>query len=127
MIKWLLLIAVLGFGGYAAYGYVEAGYHTRPEMPAGAFSVSFPSGLRGIVVDLPEDMNRRYLGLALDVPSYLEKTWSRCRPPTQEEGPQVVQLMESRELPGARFEAICEIVLDGDLVTRGMLISVPRV
>ncbi|MGV8831552.1 MAG: hypothetical protein ACOH2N_06210 [Devosia sp.] len=127
MIKWLLLIAVLTFGGYSAYQYFVAGYHTRPEIPDGAFSVSFPSGLRGIVVDLPEDMNRRYLGMPLEVPSYLEKTWSRCRPPSIEENPQVVQFMESRDLPGARFEAICEIELDGDLVTRGLLISVPRV
>jgi hypothetical protein len=128
MIKWLLLIVILSFGGYTAYRYVGAGYHTRPEVPEGAFSVSFPSGLRGVVVDLPDDRaRRRYLGVALEVPSYLEKTWSWCRPPTTADNPQVVQFMESRDLPGARFEAICEIVLDGDLVTRGLLISVPRV
>jgi hypothetical protein len=127
MIKWLLLITVLTIGGYSSYQYYFAGYHTRPEMPDGAFSVSFPSGLRGVVVDLPKDETRRYLGMPIEVPSYLEKTWSWCRPPTKEENPQVVQFMESRELPGARFEAICEIVLDGDLVTRGLLISIPRV
>jgi hypothetical protein len=127
MIRWLFVIALLGVGGYWGYQYFEAGYHTRPEVPAGAFSVSFPSGLRGIVLDLPEDIDRRYLGMALDVPSYLEETWSWCRPPTNEEGPMVAQFMESRELPGARFEAICKITLDGDVVTRGLLISVPRV
>lgn len=127
MIRWLLMLAVLAFAGYSAYQYFEAGYHTRPEMPDGAFSVSFPSGLRGVVVGLLEDETRRYLGMPFEVPSYLEKTWSRCRVPTKEEGPQVVQFMESRELPGARFEAICEITLDGDVVTRGVLISVPRV
>jgi hypothetical protein len=127
MLKWLFLAAVLAYGGYSAHQYFQAGYHTRPNMPDGAFSVSFPSGLRGIVIGLREDMSRRYLGMPLKVPSYLEETWSWCRPPTKEENPRVVQFMESRELPGARFEAICEITLDGDVVTRGVLISVPRV
>lgn len=127
MIKWLLMLAVLVSAGYSAHQYFQAGYHTRPAIPDGAFSVSFPSGLRGIVLGLPEDETRRYLGMPLDVPSYLEETWSWCRVPTNEESPQVVQFMESRDLPGARFEAICEITLDGDVVTRGVLISVPRV
>lgn len=127
MIKWLFIIGVLAIGGYAAYEYYAAGYHTRPEVPEGAFSVSYPSGLRGVVLDLPEDKTRRYLGMPLKVPSYLEKTWSLCRPPLREEAPEVLQFMESRDLPGARFEAICEIELDGDVVTRGVLISVPRV
>lgn len=127
MFRWLFVIAVVAFGGYWAYWYFVPGYHTRPAMPEGAFSVSFPSGFRGIVLDLPEDPTRRYLGTSLEVPSYLKETWSWCRPPTIDERPEVKKFMESRDLPGARFEAICKITLDGDVVTRGLLISVPRV
>lgn len=37
MLKWIVLIVILAFGGYTAYDSYMAGYLTRPEMPEGAF------------------------------------------------------------------------------------------
>lgn len=128
MWKWVILVIILGGGGYMAYDSYMAGHHTRPEMPEGAFSLSYKNGLRGILVDVPnEKETRRYLGVPMEVPFYLKDSWSWCRPPTEEEGPQVAQFMAERDWPGQRFEAVCKITVDGAEVVRGLIISVPDV
>lgn len=65
MFKWLLrmgLLAILGWIGYATYDWYMAGHHTRPEMPEGAFSLSYKNGLRGILVDVADE--RRHGGIS---------------------------------------------------------------
>lgn len=80
----LLLIAV--FICYGIWDYYQADLHTRPDMPPGAFSMSYKNGLRAIMVDTTDQREtRRYFGTPLDVPFYLEKSWSFCRPPTDAE------------------------------------------
>ena len=87
MLKSTALIAILEFGGYAAYDYYyKRGYLTLPEMPEGAFSRSYKNGLRAIFVDmLDERETRRYFGFPMKVPFYLENSWSWCSPPTKDE------------------------------------------
>lgn len=130
MWKWIIrvgLVAVLGFVGYGAYDYYRADLHTRPEMPPGAFSMSFKNGLRAILVDVPNEREtRRYFGYPADVPFYLEDAWSLCSPPTEKEKLQTEAFMKAQDFPGSRFEVVCRIQVDDETVTRGFITSVPR-
>lgn len=127
MVKWIVGIAILAGGGYLAFDAYRAGFLSRPKMPEGAFSISFKNGLRAIVVDVPyERETRRYLGFPMDVPFYLEETWSYCHPPTEEEAVNVADFMKDRNWPGGRFEAVCKITVEDEVVVRGVIVSVPR-
>jgi len=127
-VKRLILAAVLIGVGFTAYDSYKYGYHTRPKMPDGAFSLSYKSGLRGILVDVPDEKeNRRYLGYPMDVPFYLKESWSFCRPPQENEKAQASEFMEKRDWPGERFEAVCKIDVDNKTVIRGLITSVPRI
>ena len=130
MRKWIVraaMVAVIGFVGYGAYDYYRAGLHTRPEMPPDAFSLSFKGGMRGIMVDVPDDREtRRYRAYPSDVPSYMEFAWSTCSTPTNEEAPHVERWMTENHVPGNRFEAVCRIEVDDETVVRGFITSVPR-
>lgn len=127
MLKWIILILIVAGVGYVAYDDYKAGYHTRPTLPEGAFSLSYKNGLRAILVDVPDQKaTRRYFGFPQEVPHYLKDVWSFCYPPTDEEGPQVRQFMQERNMPGERFEAVCKIKADNDIVLRGVITSVPR-
>lgn len=130
MWKWAkraVMAAVICCGGYGVYDAYRAGLFTRPNMPEGAFSVSYKSGLRGILVDLPnEKATRRYLGFPRDVPFYLQYAWSFCRPPSEGEQQDVSAFMEGRNWPGERFEAVCKIEVDDKVVVRGLITSVPK-
>lgn len=129
--KWIIWVVLLAAGGYFAYGaydYYMAGYHTRPQMPEGAFSVSYKNGLRGILVDLPDEKaTRRYLGVPMEVPFYLEESWSWCNAPTQEDSARAAPFMAERNWPGQRLEAVCKITVEGQEVVRGLIVTVPRV
>ena len=128
MRKWFNRIAgvlLLLLGAYAAYLYFAGGYHTRPELPTGAFSASFKSGLRAIMIDLPDERTtRRYLGVPFDVPFWAEDAWSSCSRPTKQETSRI--LAEVDIGPGSRLEAICKIQADDTTIIRGAVISVPR-
>ncbi len=121
------LVAVACFVGYGIYDYFRAGLHTRPEMPQGAFSISFKTGFRAILVDVPNERDtRRYFGYPAEVPFYLEDAWSICSPPTSDEEPEAVAFMEAQDFPGARFEVVCRIQVDDETVIRGVITTVPR-
>ncbi|WP_170787748.1 hypothetical protein [Ruegeria lacuscaerulensis] len=125
MWKWLAGGALVIGMGYIAYDYYRAGFHTRPELPEGAFSISFKSGLRAILVDVPnERASRRYFGYPVEVPFYLEDVWSYCYQPPDSEREQLRQQLGDR--PGERIEGVCEIDVDGDMVVRGVVTSVPK-
>ncbi|MEI9405216.1 hypothetical protein [Mesorhizobium argentiipisi] len=122
-----MLAAFIGCGGYGVHDAYRAGLFTRPSMPEGAFSVSYKSGLRGILVDVPnEKTTRRYLGFPQKVPFYLEDAWSFCRPPNEDEQEHVSAFMKDRNWPGERFEAVCKIEVDDKVVVRGLITSVPK-
>lgn len=128
MLKRIVLIVILAFGGYVAYDTYMAGYHTRPKMPEGAFSLSYKSGLRGILVNVPEEKEtRRYLGVPMEVPFYLKDSWSWCSPPTKEESARAAQSMAERDWPGQRLDAVCKITVEGKEIVRGLIITVPKV
>lgn len=128
MLKWILLIVLVGGGGYMAYDYYMAGPRTRPEMPEGAFSLSYKNGLRGIMVDRPDlKSTRRYLGFPFDVPFYLRESWSWCYPPTEEEGLASQPFMAERDWPGQKLEAVCKLAVDGKEIVRGLIVTVPKV
>lgn len=129
--KWIIWVVVLSAGGYAAYGaydFYMAGHHTRPEMPEGAFSLSYKNGLRGIMVGLPDDRStRRYLGVPIEVPFYLEDAWSWCSAPTKEESTSAAPFMAQRSWPGQKLEAVCKITVEDEEVIRGLILTVPKV
>jgi len=129
-LKWVFriaLIAVVGFIAYATFDYYRAGLHTRPEMPPGAFSISFKSGLRAVLVDVPNERDtRRYFGYPFEIPFYLEDVWSICSPPTEEEQAEADAFMQSQNFPGSRFEVVCRIQVDDETVISGVITSVPR-
>ena len=126
-IKRGLFVAVVGYGGYAAWDYYQGGFFSRPDMPEGAFSLSYKTGLRAIVVDVPDQREtRRYFGFPQEVPHYLRDVWSFCSPPSEDEQPNAEKFIADRTMPGERFEAVCRIQADKDLVIRGLITSVPR-
>lgn len=128
MLKWIVLVAVLIGVGFLGYDQYRAGHFTRPPMPNGAFSLSYKNGLRAIVVGIPDEKSaRRYLGFIAEVPFYLEDAWSYCRRPRDDEQENVSTFMKGRDWPGERFEAVCEIDVDGEVVVRGWITSVPKV
>lgn len=54
---WKKIVGVLRAvgAGFVAYDYFSAGLHTRPEMPKGAFSLSYKNGMRAILVGIPNE------------------------------------------------------------------------
>lgn len=127
MVKWAVLLVLLVGGGYLTYDAYRAGYYTRPDMPDGAFSISYKNGLRGILIDVPDDQGtRRYLGSPQAVPFYLEDTWAFCRPPVGDEVQHAESLLRERNWPGERFEAVCKITVDDEAIVRGVITSVPN-
>lgn len=120
----LLTLIFLG-AGYVAYDYYRAGLHTRPQLPEGAFSISYKNGMRSILVDVADEReSRRYFGFPADVPFYLEEAWSFCRPLPKAEATRIMAYRERN--PGERFEALCTINVDDEIVVRGYISSVPR-
>lgn len=128
--KWILrgvALVVAAFGAYAVYDYYRAGFHTRPDMPPGAFSISFTTGMRAILVDVPNERDtRRYFGFPAEVPFYLEDTWSTCSPPTVQEAPEAERFMAQRDFPGERLEVVCRIQVEEETVIRGIITTVPK-
>lgn len=126
--KWIGRIsgaAIIGFVAYGAYTYVAGGYLTRPELPPGAFSFSFNSGLKAIALDIPEErQTRKYLGVPFDVPSHAEDAWAMCKRPSPEEAARV--LKETNMGADSRLDAICTVEVDGATLRRGAIFSVPR-
>lgn len=130
MWKWIggaLFIGTAGYLAYGAYDYYRAGLHTRPQMPEDAFSISFATGLRAILTGVPDQKGtRRYFGFPQEVPYYLEDAWSTCSPPEGEDVPMAQKFIKDRAMPGERFEVVCKITVDEDIVVRGIITSVPR-
>lgn len=128
MWKWIkrgIAIVFLGSVGWGAYDYYRAGFHTLPDLPEGAFPLSYANGLRAIMVGLSDERDsRRYFGFPFDVPFYLEDAWSTCKAPTESEVNEIESQRANR--PGERIEALCRIEVDGDIVIRGMITTVPR-
>ena len=117
--------AVLGFAIYGGYTYFEQGYHTRPEIPAGAISFSFNSGLRAIALDMSaERETRRYLGVPFDVPPEVEDAWSICRAPDEAVAAEVVKQFDMG--PQSRLDAVCIVETGDTVIRRGAIFSVPR-
>jgi len=123
----IIVTAIVVAGSWWAFDAYRSGYFTRPPMPEGAFSLSYPSGFRAIMVGIPNEREtRRYMGRSSEVPFYLEKAWSFCSPPSKEEHKQLATTMKVRDFPGVRIEAVCKIDVDGNSVVRGVITSVPR-
>lgn len=126
--KWIGRIsgaAVVGFVTYGAHTYFDQGYHTRPDLPKGAFSFTFNSGFRAIALDIPQERDtRRYLGVPFDVPPEAEDEWSMCKRPSTQEAAEV---LEGVDMPrGSRLDAVCTIEADGSTLRRGAIFSVPK-
>jgi hypothetical protein len=149
----VISLGLLGWVGYEAFEMHRAGYFDLPDLPDGAYTVSFKNGLRGIVLDAdvpdntraggPEmfrtlssaDPARRYIGIAVDVAPWFEKAWSTCSRPSEEEKGQISAMMTEmpewkeirQDLVGARFDAICYVETDDKMrIPRGFVYSVPR-
>ena len=148
---WVSKLIGLGFAGYIAYGVYEhyrAGYFHLPDLPDGAYTVSFSNGLRGIVLDAQVGDNmfksgpailrrlsfanreRKYLGIPMKVAPWFEDAWSTCMAPTDLDSEQVAAAMPEetrKQLRGARLEALCYIEVDNEqVIPRGLIYSVPN-
>lgn len=129
MSKWLgrgIVAIFLAFAAFSGWSFFRFGLHKQPIVPEGAFWLSYSSGFRGIVVELEDARpNRAYIAYsAEDVPPWFQKTWSTCRPLTEDE--RTVFEAEADRGPGHRWEAVCEIDADGVTVVRGWIASVPN-
>ncbi|NIZ63094.1 hypothetical protein DL239_19190 [Sedimentitalea sp. CY04] len=149
MFKWffrMLLLCIVGVIGFATFGWHQKGLLNIPHLPEGAYAFS-RGGLRGVVfgqevsnptgVESPKffrqlihvNPERMYLSLPLQVPHWLEDTWSNCTPPTGNEAADFEQSMPDdlkRNLVGARLDAVCRINLESEEVLRGLLYSIPN-
>jgi hypothetical protein len=143
----LLLVGVVGYVGYSAYGLHRGGYFSLPDIPDGAYPISFKSGFRAVVydVEVSDDQyaatskyfrrltmasrDRRFIGIPSDVPRWFEDTWSTCHRGTDEEREYILSTLPedvAREMEGARLDAICLIEVEGDRpLLRGLIYSVP--
>ncbi len=143
----LLVIGVVGYGGNYVYKLNENGYLSLPDIPTGAYPISFKNGLRGVVYDMDvtddqyadapkifrrlvmANRDRRFIGFPSDVPRWFEDTWSTCRAGTAEEREFIVSSLPEgmkRDLLGARLDAICSIEIEGERpILRGLIYSVP--
>ena len=94
-------------------------------MPDGAYSISFTSGLRAIMLDIPDErLDREYWGVAFEVPFWAESAWSFCIRPDKA---QQVAISKSVDLgAGSRLEAVCTLDIDGEIIDRGAVFSTPR-
>lgn len=149
--KWILrlvLIGVLGSFGWSTFDYYRGGFFSLPDLPSGAYPISFANGLRGVVYDIEvadpnfanapklirrlnkANKNRRYLGVPMDVAPWFEDVWSTCRaghPEAQAYFEQSMPADMKLRLQGARFEALCGIETDDETgIIRGAIYSVPK-
>ncbi|MCA8878977.1 MAG: hypothetical protein KDA73_03265 [Rhodobacteraceae bacterium] len=148
MKRWILRIIVvcllgsISFWGYDAY---RAGFLSLPDLPDGAYTLSFKNGLRAIILDaqVPHQIgnapkyfrslglanrDRKYLGIPLDVQPWFKDAWSWCKSPTPEEKVELERMPDDfkRTVGTARFEAVCRINVDGTEIVRGLIFSVPK-
>jgi hypothetical protein len=123
--RFLLLVAA-GFVAYLGYDYIKAGLHTRPEMPDGAFSLSFAGGPRVILKDTQDERaTRRYLARRdPGVPEWFEGAWSYCDAPTEDEAESIYKT--GKPGPGMRLDGICALDADGDIIPTALIFSVPK-
>lgn len=142
----IILVVVLGFACFWVYASYRQGLFSLPDLPDGAYTLSFENGLRAIVLDaevknLSRDnapkflrslslanRDRRYLGVPSDVQPWFKDAWSWCKAPTAEEIAELERTPDDfkRSVENARFEAICRIDVDGTDLVRGLIFSVPR-
>ncbi len=132
--------------GLAIFDQYRGGFFSLPDIPDGAYPLSFKNGLRAIVLDADvsdhsydqnwkyfrhlslADPDRRYLGFPYDVPAWFEDTWSFCKKPTTEEANWIQNQMPKSmrdQVATARFDAVCIIEADGKKILRGLIYSVP--
>lgn len=148
--KRLVFILILATGAYLGYGAYEnhrRGFNSLPPMKPNEYPLSYDNGLRAIVT-VPDRYlpageprpprlrrlsklfpDRKFLGLAAEVPTWFEDTWSRCRLPTEQErsfGEDTSAEDWRKQMIGARLEFVCEIEADGELIPRGLIYSVPK-
>ncbi|MEA5162597.1 hypothetical protein U5903_17605 [Cereibacter johrii] len=149
MKRWLLrvlFLGVLGLSGMWVYDFYRAGYLSLPDLPSGAYTLSYKTGFRAIVLnaDVPDTIgrnapkylrslgianrDRKYLGIPFDVQPWFEEAWSWCKSPTEKEKADLERMPDDfkHRVANARFEAVCRIDVDGKEIVRGLIFSVPR-
>ncbi|MBW0159487.1 hypothetical protein [Sedimentimonas flavescens] len=149
MKRWMfriLLLGVLGIASLWVYDFYRAGILSLPDIPDGAYTLSYKNGFRAIVLDADvsdpigrdgpkyfrslgvANRDRKYLGVPFDVQPWFKEAWSWCKSPTEQEKAELERMPDDfrRKVANARFEAVCRIDVDGTDVVRGLIFSVPR-
>lgn len=149
MRKWIVGGIVLSFMMYVAYStydFYRGGYFSIPDLPHGAYPISFKSGLRAILLEAEvsdtsmadsskyvrrlnaANRSRKYLGVPFDVQPWFKETWSWCKSPTQAEKSDYERMPADfrKQFDGAKFEAVCRIKVDDGEITNGLIFSVPE-
>ncbi|WP_375282009.1 hypothetical protein [Pseudooctadecabacter sp.] len=146
----LIALGLIGSFAYTAFDLQRGGYFSLPDLAQNEYGVSFRNGFRAIVVeDNPSNQSaanqsdifrrltaahpeRRYRGITMQVPSWLESQWSRCErapdgaDPNREALEQTMNESMRREYQLARLDYYCFVLSDNDRILRGVIYSVPR-
>ena len=127
--KWIGRIVLAGVAavlGYAVYDYYAADLHLRPDMPEGAFSLSFTDGPRVILQDMEdESFTRRYLARSYkSTPEWYRQSWSFCTAPSEAELAEAQGRIASS--PGMRLDAPCTLDVEGEIIPTAQIHSVSR-
>ena len=122
----VILAIVTAVGGLFAYDYYSADLHLRPDMPEGAFSLSFADGPRVILQDMEdESFTRRYLARSYkSTPEWYRQSWSFCTAPSEAELAEAESRIASS--PGMRLDAVCTLDVEGEIIPMAQIYSVPR-
>jgi hypothetical protein len=130
---------------YATYDFYRGGLFSIPDLPHGAYPISFKSGLHAILLDAEvsdssmadtskyfrsltqANKNRKYLGVAFDIQPWFKEMWSWCKAPTQREMSDYKRMPADfrKQFDDTKFEATCRIRVDDKEVASGLIFSVP--
>jgi len=127
-IKYAVLTVTVLFIGIATYDYFKLGYHTLPNnTPENSFPLRFENGIRAILVGIDDvEPEREYIAVAMkNIPSYFSDSWAFCKRP--DDG--AIKKINSSfpPGPGMKFEAVCELDADGQIIPTAYIYSIPAI
>lgn len=140
------IVVIVAYAAFYTFSTYRAGYFSLPDLPDGAFTLSYKNGFRAIILEAEVDnpsmgnapkflrnlsianRSRKYLSVPYEVQPWFRDAWSWCSPPTPLEISSIDAMPDDfrRSVENARFEAVCKIEVDGKSIVRGLIFSVPR-
>lgn len=142
IVRWIVLIGIVGFLALAVRDTYRGGYFSLPELTDDEYPISFKNGLRAIVTveDLRENQpvlpkvvrrlstlyrDKRLFGVPFNVDFWMEDVWSTCEIPTAHDVEELRSVVPE-SMQRATLEWFCYVDVYGERYGRGMIFSVPR-